>query len=187
MSGAGSAGGGSYVAPTMMVLGSVLSAAGKVNQGSAYAQQGQALQTQQNYEATLLQQQAGQDRAVAQQRQEGQLINMNLALSKARALSSYAGGTSTDPTVVNQVLGPLRAQGEYNAMNELYTGEEKARGEENQATLDRYMGAQYLTRGQSLQKASNISAASGLLSQGATLYSKYGDLFNGKSGAGAPQ
>lgn len=103
-------------------------------------------------------------------------------LSRARALSSWSGGSSTDPTVVNQVLGPLRAQGEYNAMNELYTGAQKASAETAQAGLDRYMAGQTLQRGKYLQQASNISAASGLLSQGATLFSKYGDLSSGAGG-----
>lgn len=163
-----------------MVGGTALSAAGQISSGNAAAAAGQSEQQASDYSALVLTQQAGQVRAASQ----AQVVNSNLQTayvqSTVRARAAASGGSATDPTVVN-LQGQIGARGEYNALSELYTGEEKARGEENQASLDIFTGEQQAAAGKAKQTAGYIGAFSTALSGFGSIGAKYG------GGGGADQ
>lgn len=133
-----------------------------------------------NNAATQLEQQAGQTRAAAQRKAIADRQNAALVQSRARALFAASGGTSTDPSAVN-ITGQLGARGEYNALIDLYNGEESAQGMDYQATLDRATGQSDISAGQFSQGIANqraglfpIQAAGTILGAAGGLYAKYG-------------
>jgi hypothetical protein len=169
-----------YTSAGMMAAGTVLGASGQIQAGNAAAAQGLAQQQAENYKAGVLTQQAGQERAAGQRAAEIQNRQATLVNSTIRARAAASGAGATDPSVVTNE-GRVAGMGEYNALSALYSGEEKARGEENQAELDVNMGDQEAAAGRFKQSASRISALSSLLSGGGSLYGKYG---GGGTGSG---
>jgi hypothetical protein len=165
----------------MMAAGTVMGAMGQMQAGDAAAAQGAAQQRAEQYKAAVLTQQAGQERAAGQRAAEIQRRNATLVNStiRARAAASGAGG-GADPTVAT-LEGRVAGMGEYQALSALYSGEEKARGEENQSALDIFQGQQEAAAGKAKQSAAQIGAFSTLLTGAGSLYNKYGA---GQSGGG---
>jgi hypothetical protein len=148
------------LAAPLMIASTVLSAAGTISAGNAA--RGAA-----NFEAAQMTQKAGQERATAQRSAIEQRRRANLTNSRAQAVAAASGGGAADPTVTN-LMTDITGRGEYNALSEIFSGEEKARGFEMGASARRYEGAQ-------ARQASLISAGGTILSSASTLYSKYGD------------
>lgn len=157
----------------LAAAGSVLSAYGTILAGNAAARQGEAQQTAFNYQADELRQQAGQTRAASQRTADNSRLAGDYAISRARAVAGASGGGVTDPTV-NTVVGNLAGRSEYNALSDLFTGEERARGLETQAGLDNFQGDQAYRAGQTKKKLAYIQAGATVLGSGSDLYSKYG-------------
>lgn len=153
-------------APFLAAAGTVVSTIGAIQQGNA--QQAAA-----NYQAAQLTQQAGQDRATAQRQAIEERRKAGLALSRVQAFSAASGAGATDPTV-NNIAGDIAGQGEYNALTQLYNGEERARGLENQASATRFQGQQ-------AHQAGLFKAGSTILEGGTSLMTKYGDPFTSSS------
>lgn len=161
------------ITPAMGAGSTVLSSAGYLQAGQAANFGGQAQQQQENYSADVLTQAAGQQRAQTSADIADTARSTDLLESTIRARAAASGGGATDPTVINLESG-VAGRGEYNVLSELYSGEEKARGLENQAALNRYMGTQYRTAGQLQQQEEQTKALSSLLQGGSSLFSKYG-------------
>lgn len=157
----------------MAATSTVLSAAGQAQAGAAANAQDQGQAQAQDYQAAELTQQAGQTRAVAESQEQDSLRKTAYQLSTARAVAASSGAGATDPTVVG-IEGQIGAKGNFDALSQMYSGEEKARGLETQSTLDTYQGQQLRIAGAQKQKAGNIGAITTLLSGGNTLASKYG-------------
>lgn len=137
----------------------VVSAIGTIASGNA---QNKAY----GYQAAQAEQAAGQERATAQRAAIEERRAAKFALSKGQAVAAASG---TDPLSVSTVdiQEDLAAQGEYNAMSQLFAGEERARGLEGQA------GA-YRTQGKIAKQAAVITGMSTLATTGSSLYNKYG-------------
>ena len=144
------------MAEMLPIIGTVLSVGGNISAGNA---QDKAA----TFQASQLEQQAGQERAAAQRRAIEDRRQAQLAQSRLLALS---GGSSTDATIVG-LSADIAEEGEYRALSSLYEGEERARGDEMRAKALRYEGKQ-------AKKASKIKAVSSLLSGGSSLFDKYG-------------
>ena len=133
----------------------VLGFAGKMEEGSAAKQAA-------DYHAAQLEQKAGQARASAQRAAIEKQRQARLVGSRLQAL---AGGGGSDVGVVNLAAG-IAGEGEYGALTALFEGEDRAAGMEQSASAARYEG--------SLKKrAATVSAFSGALSGGLTMYDKY--------------
>ena len=91
-----------------------------------------------------------------QQRRKGDYI-----ASQAQARIA-AGGLTTTGTSAQQVIGQIKGQSEYNALTELYQGEDRA------SELD-YRGSVLRSEGNAAQNAGLINA----LASGESFYSKY--------------
>jgi hypothetical protein len=66
-------------------------------------------------------------------------------------------------------------------LSELYTGEEKALGLENQSSLDIYTGQQYAAAGDAKQQSGYFSAAGSALKGASSAISSFGSGFGGAS------
>lgn len=99
--------------------------------------EGQAANQQSRLAARRLRLEAGQERAVAQHSAADVEREARRVESSARAqlAASGAGGVGAE-----RILGNIAAEGEYRALAELYGGEARARGLEDQARVTRYQG-----------------------------------------------
>ena len=150
------------------------SAAGKAEQQAANARA-----TALNYQAAQARQAAGQERAAGQrnameQRRQARLVSSR-ALARAAASGGGTGGT------VETILGDIGAEGEFRALNELFIGEERARGREMQADARTFEAGDERRAGAIARGAANRKAGMGLLSSGVSMYEKYGGKDNNVS------
>jgi hypothetical protein len=103
---------------TMMMVGTALSAAGKISAGNA--QRG-ALDAS----ANELTQEAGQSVAAGIQGAEAQRRRTGYVASNAQARIA-GGGLTTTGTSAQETIGGIKGQGEYEALTQLYQGEDRA-------------------------------------------------------------
>lgn len=171
--------------PALGAAGTIISAQGQQQAGAAAAAAGVAQQQAADYSATVLQNQAVAKQAQGIQAANIQTINTGYVLSSARANAAAAGAASTSPSVVSQE-GQIAARGEYNALSELYMGNEAAAGMNNQAALDIFTGQQEAIAGQEKQKAANLASVGTMISGIGSLAAKYGGAIGGASSGTSP-
>lgn len=142
------------------VVSSVLQAGSSVIQGNAADKVA-------GYEATQLEQRAGQTRATAQRQAIEDRRRARLANSRLQALAGGGGGDVTAVKLASDIAG----EGEYKALSSLYEGEESAVGDE-QAAMARRM------EGKNAKRAGRIKLIS-------SIFSSAGDIM-GAFGGGKP-
>ena len=155
--------------------GAALQAAGRAEARAAESR-AQGLE----HQAAQGRQAAGQERATAQRaaaekRRQGRLLS-----SRALAVASASGAGAGDPTVEN-ILGDIGAEGEFRALSELFIGEERALGLENQADLRIFEGAQERRGGQVARRAGDRA---GSVASKAGNRAAAGQLLSGLGGIG---
>lgn len=89
----------------------------------------------------------------------------NYAESRALALAAASGGGVDNPTVQN-ILGDIKEQGDYNVLASLYSGDTDAELAKLSAGATRRQGRAY-------QRASYLNAGSTLLAGASSFYGKY--------------
>lgn len=116
-----------------MIAGAVVSAAGTLvgSEMSASAMEGAG-----EVRAAGLRQAATESRAAGQREMFEQQRKARLALSTLRARSAATG--SADDTDVIKLGADIAARGEYQALAEMYTGENRARGLEDEAAATQW-------------------------------------------------
>ena len=140
------------------------------------------------FEANVLEVQAGQAVALAQRDMLDARRAGRLAESRAIALAAASGGEATAPTVT-RIVGDIAKESSYNAMLALYQGEERARLMRLQAQNLREQGEFAQTQGllaagaaQSKAKSYEYAGYATLLQGAGSLYAKYaGGGFGGAS------
>jgi hypothetical protein len=156
--------------------GTVLSAGAQMQSASAAKAQGKANQTAAYYEAQQLDAKAGQERATSQRNAMESRRQERIVQSNLQAAAAASGGGAVDPTIGRLASG-IAIEGQYRALSDLYSGEDRARGLEDQASARRYEGDVGYMAGKA-RAASERTAAIGTIfsgvGTGATLYSKYG-------------
>lgn len=166
-------------------IGTLLSAFSSFKEGTntskAYKAAANSSVKNAKFEADQLNRQAGQERAASQRQAIEEKRAANKAINRAKLLAASSGAGATDPDIIN-IVGNIAAEGEYNALARLYTGEETARGLEDQAAAVIYNGKSEAAGYKSYAKAYK-SAATGegigtLLSGGVSFFEKYGDPAN---------
>lgn len=132
------------------------------------------------FEANVLEVQAGQQIAAAQRDMMDVQRVGRLAQSRALALSAASGGGASSPTVTN-LIGNLAKETSYNAARSLYAGEEKARLMRLQAEQRRAEGefattAADLSATASIEKgkAAELGSYASIINQAGGMYGKYG-------------
>ncbi len=142
-----------------MGLGSLVSAGGTIASGIGANAAGKA-------QAAQLSQAANESRAAGQRQGFEHQRTTGLALSKLQANAAASGGGADDPTVQN--LGAdIAGRGEYQTLMDLYTGENRARGLEDQGAAAKQAGKNALTK-------SYLSAGGTILSSAGSMANKFG-------------
>lgn len=103
--------------------------------------------------------------AEAQQQAIQERKKANYAESRALAVASASGAGVNNPTVQN-LLGNLQEQGDYNVLSTLYSGDSEAEQYNLSATATR-------NEGRAAKRASYLNAGSTILQGVSSFYSKY--------------
>jgi hypothetical protein len=162
----------------LQAAGTAVSAMGTIAGGKAAQQAGQAGAQGKVFEAKQLEQaamesRASQQRVAMERRREGTLLN-----SKLQARAAASGGGASDPTIVNLAEG-IAGRSEYGALLEMYKGENRARGLEDQAVGSRMTADALIREGEMKNKAAKMSAIG-------TIIGGAGSMFNTASGGQRP-
>lgn len=195
------------VGGTLMQMKAQGEAANAAATNAAYARAGGALEAENNrraaarkkaaaeFEASVLETQAGQQIAVAQRDVLDVQRVGRLAQSRALALAAASGGGASAPTVIN-IIGNLAKESAYNGARALYAGEEKARLMRLQAVVKRQEGEWALEageeaagyaqlKGEAAGAVGDAQAKAQKTAQMATMLNGASSLF-GKYGGGGP-
>ena len=154
------------------VAGGALSAAGTLMGGNAAAQAGQSQKDAQYFKAAQEEQAAQESRAAAQRGSLDKARESRLLLSKLQANAAASGGGASDPTVLD-LAGGIAGRGEYESLMEMYKGENRARGLEDQAIGSRLSGDAAKAEGEAKRNASYMSAAGTIIGTGGSAYRTY--------------
>lgn len=154
------------------LVGTAVSAMGTIAAGAAANSAAQAQAQMSQFKAKQEDMAAAEARASAQRQAMEHRRAGDIAESQLQARAAADGGSATDPTVIGLGEG-IAGRSEYGALMETYKGENRARGLEDQATLDRMQAAAQLAEGRAKQTASYFSAGGSLLSGIGSAYSVY--------------
>lgn len=157
------------------LFGTGLSATSQLSAGNQANSIGKIQQGQLNQNADLLDYSAEGAQAQGINQAAADIRKNKFTQSRIVALNAAAGGDSTDKNVA-ELLANTSAEGEYNALNSIYEGSNRATqlkneaiSQKNQGTVARYMGKQS-------QIASRTQAISTLIGGGAKSFSSsYGN------------
>jgi hypothetical protein len=158
------------------VAGSALSAQATLAGGAAARQAGMMQQQEANYEADQLDTNAVQSIAASQRRaledrQRARLANSSLI---ARAAASGVNPSVGSPLATSQ---DIAMRGEYQALLDLFQGENEATGLRNKAAGVRYSGQAAAIGGEEAAQAARLTAAATLIGGAGSALRGYGTYF----------
>lgn len=130
---------------------------------------GQSAKDASYFKAAQEDQAAQESRAASQRQALEKRRQSDLALSKIQAGAAASGAGASDPGIVN-LSGDVAARGEYQALTDMYTGENRARGLEDQAMGDRMTG-------DAAETGAKYKAVGTLLDSGSSFYGKYKQFY----------
>lgn len=146
-------------APILSAVGAGLGVYGQLQQGKMQNLQAQLDAAQREREARAVEAES--------QREAGQATKRaRLLESRARAVAA-ASGAGTDNTNVENILGDISAEGEYQRLAALYSGQ-------TDANLSRYAAGVTRREGRARQSASRYGAFTSFLSGASDWAQKYG-------------
>ena len=173
----GMSGMGAWALPIMTVLGGAFDYASKTSAAKSLTQSAQRTQQGAYFQASQLDQQAGQQEAASQIAAGEVGRKAGYDLSRIQAMAAYQGGATNDPTVLI-LKARLMADAAYNEAMKLQHGAEAARGLRMQGAAARYMGDTTVLDAQAAKGSARSAAGASLLKTGAGLL---GNMFGGGS------
>jgi hypothetical protein len=159
----------------LTAAGAATTAAGTIAGGNAAAAAGDVAQQGKNFEAVQLGQQAQESRASAQRGALDKRRQTRLLQSTLFARAAAGGGDTADTDIVN-LSGDIAVRGEYEALLDMYKGENRARGLEDAATGARMTGEALAAEGQAKRKAAQLSALGTIIGGAGSMYKTYNKL-----------
>lgn len=159
----------------MAVAGSAMSAAGTLAGGSAAELAGRMKQTSDQFQADQLRENAASEIGASQRTMLDTQAKTRALTNSVVARAAGSGINAGVGTPVDLVSG-IAKTGTYHAAMDLFNGENKATGMENQAADLEYSGNAAKIGGDMAQSASYLSAAGTLasgVSSGAQTYAKF--------------
>lgn len=162
----------------LTAAGTAISAMGTIAGGNAAAEAGERQQEAYYYRAKQEEQAAQESRASAQRaalekRREGRFLQ-----SKLQARAAASGGGADDPTVLN-LSADIARRSEYDALFDMYRGENRARGLEDEAFGSRMTGDAARIEGIQKKKASRIAAIGTIIGGASSMASTYSNYSRG--------
>lgn len=144
--------------------------------GGEYAKQAGLMQQQNaEYQAKQAESNATQAIAAGQRKAADTNLQTKLAISTARA-SAGASGVDVGSGSPATAQGELAQRGSYHALMDMFNGQSKATGLENEAAGMRYSGEAAKIGGEMQQKASYLSAAGTLAGSAGSMFANYGKI-----------
>lgn len=123
----------------MGMIGGIFSFMGSLASADAMRQQGEDERTAAYFKADREEERGQQERAVQQRGALRKRRETGIVESAIQAKAASSGGGASDPTVVD-LSGAVAKEGEYQALQQMWLGEQRGRDLENQASLDRFVG-----------------------------------------------
>lgn len=154
-------------------IGTILSFIGNMGSAGAARSSGTAAKNIADFEASQLDQNAGQATAAAQRAALDERRRTALLVSRGIAVAAAGGSATNDPGVA-QILTQIAGEGEYRSGVAIYQGEEKARQLKMAADVRREEGDAYSEAGAARGRAYTLAGLGGVATGGASLFSKYG-------------
>jgi len=154
-----------FLGPILPALSAITTIAGGAVGAIGAIQAGNAAKADAEFRAKQMEQRANEERAVGQRQMFERRREGELQQSRLRALAGAASGDTTDTGVLN-LGGDIEQRSEYQALTELYKGENAARGYMDAAAGARASGA-------AAQQGSYWKAAGSILESGSSLFKKY--------------
>ena len=154
-------------------IGGGISAGGSLASGSYAAKAGQAQMAGANYEAAQLDQNASQAIASSQRQMLDTQQRTNLAVSSAPARAG-ASGVAADTGSPLANTGAIAQRGSYQALMDMFNGQSKATGLENEAQGIRYTGQLDEIAGAEKERASYLAAGGDVAGAAGSMMSSYG-------------
>lgn len=127
------------IAPIIGILGTAVSFMGSIAQSNALNAQAQATQQQAAYQAQVLRQQGQEQLAASQRKSLDDKRQAQYVQGRLQAQAAAGGGGADDPTII-KLSSDIAAQGEYNALADLYSGQSAKVAAINQGNLAIYQG-----------------------------------------------
>lgn len=157
------------------VVGGALSASSTLAGGAAAKQAGQMAQSGANFQADQINQNASQSIASSQRQalDAGQRTRLAISTATARAGASGAAADVGSP-VAN--TGELAQRGSYQALMDMFNGQSKATGLENEAAGIRYTGSIDELEGEEKRSASYLAAGGEFAGSVGSAAGNYGRL-----------
>jgi hypothetical protein len=155
------------------MAGSAVSAMGTIASGNAALEAGQRGQQAAYFTAAQQEQGAQESRAVAQRQALDKRHKADLLLSSLKARGAAGGTTISDGDVLD-TAGEIAARGEYEALFDMYQGENRARGLQDQALASRMTGDAALAEGRAKKSASKLSAIGTIIGGAGSAMSNFG-------------
>lgn len=171
------------LAPAMQVGSTVLSAGSQLSRGDAALTIARRRRAQLEFQASQLETEAGQAKAVGQVGAQDIARQTAIVNSAALARAAASGAGASDPTVL-AVMSRTAGEGAYRQALALYEGEAQARIDNIRASAARYEGATQVADATTAKSQSNIGAASTILSGGARAMTMFDKYYAGPKSAG---
>ncbi len=162
-----------FIPVALSAAGVFTNMAGASQAASAARVSGERARVAAQFEAAQLEQMAGQGIAVSQAEAREQIRQAKLVQSRAIAVAAAGGGGVSDETIV-RLIGRQAGEGAYRGAVALYKGEEQARLLRMKASAKLYEGDLEAESANARADAYKTSAIGNALSNGATLFSRYG-------------
>lgn len=156
----------------MQAGGTLLSAQGQLSRGRAALGAAKSKQIEDNFEATQLNQDAGQSIAVSQRNAADVKRQTTLINSQALARAAASGAGASDPSVIS-TIARTSGEGAYRQGVALYEGEAQARMDRIRAAAATLEGNLDVSAGEAANSMSKVGAVSTVLTGGSNTYSMY--------------
>ena len=139
----------------------ILGGAGAIKEGQAAEAAGRSKADALRAQADAEQVRASQERAVAQRTAAEQDAQTDRLMGKQRAIAASSGGGTGGSAAV--IEAETAGEGKFQSDLELWKGEEKGRGLEHQAAIDRMSADEAERQGKIARKNSYLTAGSRIL------------------------
>ena len=159
----------------MTVASAALTAGGTIIGGQAAGAAGESQKNAMDFKAAQEEQAAQESRAAAQRVAMDKRREATLLGSKLQARAAASGGGAADPGVLD-LAGDIAQRGEYEALTDMYRGENRARGFLDQAVASRLTGEAALAEGKAKRNAAFLQAAGTIIGGTGSAYKQYKNI-----------
>jgi len=172
-----------FLAPSLQVGATILSAGSQIAKGNAYRAVGQRKKALSEFEAQQLETEAEGAQGIGLRGAQDERLKAQVVNSLALARAAASGAGASDPTVLN-LLAQTSGESAYRQALAMYEGEAQARLDRMRASAVRYEGDTAASDANIAAGQTGIGALSTVLSGGAKVMSMYDKYWAGKDSAG---